>query len=297
MSAHEEREGRIRLPEDGEVSNGNGNLDEQVDAGEEEEEDNEDWERLSVSTDGSDQGKDTKPKKKKKGEDGADAKEKKKKVPFTVANVTKRFYRLFPYLWPSKSFRLQVCAFLSLACTFTSVAFNIVEPMLWGRIVQSLSEGNSACSRSGTPAVAYDLVFWHAQLMDHFHLSACLLPPDLGRSSDDLGKPFQSRSTNPMNADANPSLCDASTLSMVRIPLIAGALCRTPPLKRLRVVVEDILWAPVDLWVSKEMELMAMRHVLRFCSFQTFRFHRHALIEVRCPVSRIISIWTRIPGN
>jgi hypothetical protein len=38
-------------------------------------------------------------------------------------------------------------------------------------------------------------------------------------------------------------------------------------LKLLLAAVDEILWAPVELWISKEMELMALRHVLRYCPF------------------------------
>lgn len=132
VSASGSNEGRIRLSE---TSDEGENSHEEV---EREEQDDGDWERMSTSTAASDDGDESK--KKKKG-----GKNKKKKVPFTFANVTRRLYRLAPFLWPSKSYKLQICAALSLACTLSCVAFSLIEPLLWGRIVQSLSERERGC--------------------------------------------------------------------------------------------------------------------------------------------------------
>ncbi|KAK4051061.1 ATP-binding cassette-type vacuolar membrane transporter Hmt1 [Microbotryomycetes sp. JL201] len=54
-----------------------------------------------------------------------------------------RVKTLFPYLWPSRSFSLQVLAVICIGLMFLKRFVNVIVPFLFGRIVSDLSAGRS----------------------------------------------------------------------------------------------------------------------------------------------------------
>ncbi|KAM0790019.1 hypothetical protein ACM66B_005348 [Microbotryomycetes sp. NB124-2] len=61
----------------------------------------------------------------------------------SLLTLFSRVRTLFPYLWPSRSFSLQVLAVICIGLMFLKRFVNVIVPFLFGRIVSDLSAGRS----------------------------------------------------------------------------------------------------------------------------------------------------------
>lgn len=59
----------------------------------------------------------------------------------SILTLFTRVHTLFPYLWPSKSFSLQVLALVCVGLMLLKRFVNVWVPILFGRIVSDLSAG------------------------------------------------------------------------------------------------------------------------------------------------------------
>ncbi|GAA5833238.1 hypothetical protein JCM5353_007922 [Sporobolomyces roseus] len=61
----------------------------------------------------------------------------------SVLTIFTRVKTLFPYLWPSKSFSLQVIAVVCFALMIARRYFNVAAPIFFGRIISDMSNGRA----------------------------------------------------------------------------------------------------------------------------------------------------------
>ncbi|GAA5980122.1 hypothetical protein JCM5350_001771 [Sporobolomyces pararoseus] len=61
----------------------------------------------------------------------------------SILTIFTRVKTLFPYLWPSKSFSLQVIAVVCFALMIARRYFNVAAPIFFGRIISDLSNGRA----------------------------------------------------------------------------------------------------------------------------------------------------------
>lgn len=59
----------------------------------------------------------------------------------SILTLFSRVYTLFPYLWPSKSFSLQILALICIGLMLFRRALNVFVPILFGNIISDLSAG------------------------------------------------------------------------------------------------------------------------------------------------------------
>lgn len=61
----------------------------------------------------------------------------------SILTIFTRVKTLFPYLWPSKSFSLQVIAVVCFALMIARRYFNVAAPIFFGRIISDMSNGRA----------------------------------------------------------------------------------------------------------------------------------------------------------
>jgi len=61
----------------------------------------------------------------------------------SILTIFSRVKTLFPYLWPSKSFSLQVIAVVCFTLMIAKRYFNVAAPIFFGRIISDLSNGRA----------------------------------------------------------------------------------------------------------------------------------------------------------
>jgi hypothetical protein len=67
----------------------------------------------------------------------------------SILTLFSRIKTLFPYLWPSKSFSLQVIALFCVTLMLLKRVTSVWVPILFGRIISDLSAGRRESSRAG----------------------------------------------------------------------------------------------------------------------------------------------------
>lgn len=102
----------------------------------------------------------------------------------SILTLFTRVKTLFPYLWPSKSFSLQVIAVVCFSLMIARRYFNVAAPIFFGRIISDLSNGRAPYANL---AIYVTLSF----LQDSNSMLVSLLPVNLDPCTrTDLRRPF-----------------------------------------------------------------------------------------------------------